>query len=328
MPNSRSPRARPFIQAEAFGPATRPLLGNPAAVVLDGSDLSQEDRQTFARWTNLSETTFLLPPTDPTKADYKVHIHTPDRELPFAGHPTLCSTRAWLEQRNSAANNDASSSSKGFASGQPNIVTQECEIGLVQVKIEEGRRLALAAPDFIKFEPAKEDEIQELCEVLGIDRKEVLLVQWTDNGPGWVTLLLSSAEAVLKVKPVKESDFEVGLVGPYASGAELLAAKGLLDSTKAKQIAEESDTKGLSLEPAAFEVRALFNKLKDEDPTTGSLNAGIARWLIGQGLAPEKYVASQGTAIGRRGRVFVEKQGETIWIGGNTDGVITGQVTI
>lgn len=317
------------VQVEAFGPSSRPLLGNPAAVVVDGSGLSQELRQTFSRWTNLSETTFLLPPTDSTKADYKVHIHTTRYELPFAGHPTLCSARAWLEQQQQQQQQkERSDASLKLASGDPTIVTQECGIGLVRVKIEDGQRLSLAAPGFIKYEPATESEIETLCGALGIERKDVLKVQWTDNGPQWVTLLLSSAQAGLDVKVQKNAPYNVGLVGPYAPAVPLLQQKGLLDGATAQQIKGEANTDELQLEPASFEVRALFDDMKEEDPTTGSLNAGIARWLIEEGLAADKYIASQGTVIGRRGRVHVEKQGDTIWVGGNAGIVIRGDVSI
>ncbi|CAO1615266.1 unnamed protein product [Jaminaea pallidilutea] len=312
-------RARPFSQVDAFSPGHSSLLGNPAAVVIDGSGLSQEQRQQFSNWTNLSETTFLVPPTDPSKADYKVHIHTTDRELPFAGHPTLCSARAWLEHTKPTK----------LVSGDPTIVTQECGIGLVKIRLdpsEDGGRLSLAAPDFIKFEPATEEEIREISRALNIDRSVVLRGQWTDNGPGWCTLLLKSAQDVLAAELVGSTKHNVGLVGPYEPGVAALQKAGLLSESSTAE--PEADTKELGLQPAHFEVRGLFDRCKLEDPVTGSLNAGIARWLIEAGWAPASYVSSQGTKIGRRGRVHVQQEEGTIWVGGRTACVINGQVTL
>lgn len=307
-----------------------PLKGNPLAVVIDSSspDLSQQQQGDFSNWTDLSETTFLFPPTDATKADYKVRIWTPRRELPFAGHPTLGTCKVWLD--------NVFQKGQKLVSGDDNIVTQECGIGLVKIRkdVNNPTRLYLAAPEFIKYEPAQEEEIQIICKSMDIDRSDVLKAQWTDNGPGWVTLLLKSAQAVLNAKQTSKAtgNLNFGLVGPYQPGAELFVKAGLLPQNEAEKIQPEANTSSANLQPATFEVRSIFNNGKLEDPVTGSLNAGIAKWLISEGLAPDAYIASQGTAIGRRGRVYVERDlsagNDTIWVGGDTCEVISGSVVL
>lgn len=268
-----------------------------------------------------------MPPTDPAKADYKVRIWMPTGELPFAGHPTLGTCRVWLDHVREAG--------KAFASGQPDIITQECGIGLVKIKRDDKtQRLALAAPDFLKYEPAQEEKIQIICSSLNIARNDVLKAQWTDNGPGWVTLLLRSADAVLKATTASKDPGhgEIGIVGPHAPGASLLVKAGLITQEEADRIQPEANTASANLEPATFEVRGFFDAARFEDPVTGSLNAGIAKWLISEGLAPSRYIASQGTAMGRRGRVYVEQDQSTdkgtVWIGGDVCEVIHGSVVL
>ena len=265
---------------------TTPYLGNPVAVVLDASGLSDEEMARFARWTNLSETTFVLPPSD-GGADYRVRIFTPSLELPFAGHPTLGTCHAWLEG--------------GGTPAQDGTIVQQCGAGLVRVcRTENG--LAFAAPPLVRSGPVDEPLVRHLAEVLGIGRDDIVDAEWADNGPGWVAVLLGSAEAVLAVRP-GVTDLDLGVVGPYPPGS-----------------------------PQAFEVRAFTPKLAggtDEDPVTGSLNASLAGWLLRTGRATAPYVASQGTALGRQGRVHVSRDDDgTIWIGGGTVTCVAGQVDL
>jgi PhzF family phenazine biosynthesis protein len=276
---------RLFMQVDVFSES--PLGGNPLAVVVDAKGLDDAAMQRFANWTNLSETTFLLPPTQPS-ADYRVRIFTPATELPFAGHPTLGSCHAWLEA--------------GGAPKRADMVVQECGLGLIAIRRSE-QRLAFAAPPLRKTGPLDDALLSQLIDALGLSRTDVLDHQWLVNGPHWIGLYLRSAEMVLGIKPnfdmLKGLDF--GLVGPHPAGS-----------------------------PCAFEVRgfAYFDG-PVEDPVTGSLNAGIAQWLIGKGLAPERYVAAQGTALGRAGRIHVSKTADgNIWIGGQSHTVISGHVAI
>lgn len=276
---------RPFKQVDVFTEV--PYRGNPLAVVLDGQGLSTEDMQQFTRWTNLSEATFLLPPTHP-EADYRVRIFYPSGELPFAGHPTLGSCHAWLE-----------------AGGKPRreYLMQECGVGLVKLK-REGKRLAFAAPPLRRSGPLDEAEVVLIARGLGIARSDVVAHAWCDNGPEWRGVLLKSATQVLALKPDATllAGLKVGVVGPRAAGDD-----------------------------SAFEVRAFFpgNNGIAEDPVTGSLNAALAQWLIAAGLAPASYIASQGTALGRAGRVYVQRDagGET-WIGGASVTCVEGRVRL
>ena len=262
-----------------------PYAGNPVAVVLDAEGLSGEDMQRFARWMNLSETTFVLPPAA-GGADYRVRIFTPVQELPFAGHPTLGTCHAWLEAREDGE--------------RPDAVVQECGAGLVTVRrTPDG--LAFAAPPLVRSGPVEESLVEHIASLLGIARGEIEDAQWVDNGPGWVAVLLADAEAVLALRPTT-LDLDLGAVGPYPAGS-----------------------------PEAFEVRAFFPKdgTLVEDPVTGSLNASLAEWLLRTGRAIAPYVASQGTALGRAGRVHVSRDGDgTIWVGGGTVTCVTGRVEL
>lgn len=272
---------RDFRQVDVF--TSTPHLGNPVAVVLDGEGLSTERMHRFARWTNLSETTFVLPPSTPD-ADYRVRIFTPTTELPFAGHPTLGTCHAWLSVH-----------------GDRDTVVQECGAGLVTVKRIDGR-LAFAAPPLIRSGPVDEPLVARVAEMLRVDRAEIVDAQWADNGPGWVAVLLSDADAVLAVRPGDTEDLYVGIAGPHPPGA-----------------------------PEAFEVRAFFpvNGTTVEDPVTGSLNASLAEWLLASGRATAPYVASQGTALSRAGRVHVSTDDTgALWIAGDTVTCVTGQVLL
>jgi PhzF family phenazine biosynthesis protein len=268
-----------FRQVDVF--ASSPLSGNPVAVVHGADDLDAAQMQQFAQWTNLSETTFLLEPTDP-EADYRLRIFTPSRELPFAGHPTLGSAHAWLE-----------------AGGSPRSgsVVQECGAGLV--RIDRGERLAFQAPPLVKDGPVDPADLARVTEALGIRIDDVVDAKWCDNGPGWVAVLLEDARAVLGLRPdlAAMGDLDIGVAGLWRDGG--------------------SD--------AQLEVRA-FDR-STEDPVTGSLNASLGQWLAGTVL-PEEYVAAQGTAIGRRGRVHVRREGAAVWVGGDTRTAVRGEVAL
>jgi len=288
---------RPFKQVDVF--TAQAYRGNPLAVVLDGTGLGTEAMQDFTHWTNLSEATFVLPPTAEGRAagaDYRVRIFCPGRELPFAGHPTLGSCHAWLE-----------------AGGQPQAagtVVQECGVGLVTLR-QDGERLAFAAPPLLKSGPLAEDDVALIARGLGVARSDILHHAWCDNGPNWRGVMLRSAEQVLALQPDAAvlAGLDVGVVGPRGK-------VGIIGSA--------------DLDGIAFEVRAFFpgNNGLVEDPVTGSLNAALAQWLIGAGLAPAQYVASQGTCLGRAGRVHVEQVGDTIWVGGNSVTCISGEVLL
>ncbi len=272
------PRQRPFAQVDVFGDG--PCTGNPVAVVLDAAEMATEDMQRFAHWTNLSETTFVLAPED-ARADYRVRIFTPDRELPFAGHPTLGTCHAWLEA--------------GGVAGD--VIRQHCDAGIVEIRRGAGGRLAFAAPPLLRSGPVEPEVLAEIRRALALGEAEVVDAQWVANGPGWVAVLLESAERVLAIEP-RYSELDIGAVA--------LRAEGL-------------------------EVRAFFPQdgLMVEDPVTGSLNASLAGWLLATGRVRSPYVAHQGTALGRRGRVHVEQDADgTVWVGGATETVVAGTVAL
>jgi PhzF family phenazine biosynthesis protein len=278
---------RRFHQLDVFSAV--PLKGNPLAVVHDAQGLDDATMAAFARWTNLSETTFILPPAD-AGADYKVRIFTPGGELPFAGHPTLGTCWAWL--------------AAGGKPRTPGMVVQECGVGLVRVRTDVARpnRLAFGAPPLRRSGPVELGLLARIVRALGVAERDVLHHQWVDNGPGWCALMLRDAAQVLAMKPdwAVLGDVKLGLVGRQREGADTL-----------------------------FEVRAFVPGLGvPEDPVTGSLNAGLALWLIGAGLAPERYVAAQGAALGRAGRVHVERSGADTWVGGDVVCCVRGEVAL
>ncbi|MDL5157892.1 PhzF family phenazine biosynthesis protein [Actinomycetospora termitidis] len=272
-----------FTQVDVF--TDELFAGNPVAVVHDADDLSDAQMAAIASWTNLSETTFLLRPTT-SAADYRLRIFTPRRELPFAGHPTLGSARAWSE-----------------AGGIPDDgagPVQECGAGLVRVR--GGERPAFEAPPLVRSGPVDPADLEALRSGLGVD--DVVDAAWVDNGPGWVAVLLPDAATVLGLTPdlraLAVGGYNVGVVGPHPSGSE-----------------------------AAFEVRAFVPAVGvGEDPVTGSLNAGLGQWLVSVGHAPSSYVAAQGTALGRRGRVHVEHVDGRVWVGGDTVVGVTGTLAV
>ena len=280
---SDAPRQRDFSQVDVF--TATPLLGNPLAVVHDGTGLSTERMQAFARWTNLSETTFLLPPTNP-EADYRVRIFTPGGELPFAGHPTLGSCHVWL--------------AAGGTPRRGDTVVQECEIGLVPIR--RGERLAFAAPT-TSVERADAELLHRVYAALGLEPARVRDAAWLSNGFPQLVLLVDAAATVLALKPdhsALKGLGKVGVVAPHAAGGD-----------------------------ADFEVRFFAAAIGiNEDPVTGSLNANIARWLIDRERAPASYVAAQGTAMGRAGRIHVQRDAEGTWIGGDVAPCIAGTVML
>ncbi|GAA4417426.1 PhzF family phenazine biosynthesis protein [Acidovorax lacteus] len=288
---------RPFQQVDVF--TETPYRGNPLAVVLDGTGLSTEDMQQFTRWTNLSEATFVLPPTPEGRAagaDYRVRIFYPAGELPFAGHPTLGTCHAWLRA--------------GGQPQRPGQVVQECGVGLVAIR-QQDAQLAFAAPPLRRSGPLPEADVALIARGLGVARADIVQHAWCDNGPGWRAVLLRSAEQVRALRPDAAvlAGLDIGVVGPRGKVGVVGAA----------------DAEGI-----AFEVRAFFpgNNGLAEDPVTGSLNAGLAQWLIGAGLAPRQYVAAQGTCLGRAGRVHVQQEGDTIWVGGQSVTCMQGEVRL
>jgi PhzF family phenazine biosynthesis protein len=270
-----------YVVADVF--TEEPLKGNPVAVFLDATGFSTERMQRIAREMNLSETVFVLPAE--RDGDVRVRIFTPVNELPFAGHPTLGTCHAWLESSERPKKSDG--------------VVQECGSGLIRVR-RGSDGLAFAAPPLRRSGPVEEELIQHIASVLRIDRESIVDAAWADNGPGWVVVLLQSAEAVLALRP-GFVDLDLGAVGPYPAGS-----------------------------PTAFEVRAFFPRdgTTAEDPVTGSLNAAVAQWLIATGRAEAPYVASQGNTLGRAGRVEITKENGTIWVGGGTVTCVRGHVEL
>ena len=285
----------PYRVVDVFGSA--PLLGNPVAVVHGADNMDDARMHAFARWTNLSETTFLLAPTDP-RADYRVRIWTPGGELPFAGHPTLGSCHAWREA--------------GGVAARAGVFVQECEAGLVEVAVDrsgdgsgdggEGR-LAFVAPPLDR-RALDEATLERACAALGVARERVVDAQSLRNGPDWLTLLLDSAATVLALEPDAKGllDFRaVGAVGPHAAG-----------------------------HPVDFEVRGFVGgRAPYEDPVTGSLNAGIGEWLMASSRAPEAYVAGQGARLQRDGRVHLRRDAAgRLTVGGTTRTIVRGEVEL
>lgn len=274
--------SRPFAQVDVF--SSRSFRGNPVAVVLDADGLDDEQMRAIAAWTNLSETTFVLPPTD-SAADYRLRILTPASELPFAGHPTLGTAAAWLD-------------AGGVPAGER--IVQECAAGLVTIRRGQDGSLAFAAPPLEREGPLDEEEVRAAAAALGVERAAILAHAWVDNGPGWSAIELGSVEEVLALEP-DLSAFPHRALGVVARGPE----------------GSEH----------AYEVRALLAE-GYEDPVTGSLNAGLARWMLDRGVVTAPCTAHQGTRLGRDGVVHVDVDGEgTLWIGGKTAVAIRGTIT-
>lgn len=275
--------SRRLAQVDVF--SETPLLGNALAVVLDGDGLSTDEMQRFATWTNLSETTFVVTPSDPA-ADYAVRIFDTSSELPFAGHPTLGTCHAWLA-----------------AGGRPHAgdaIVQECGAGLIRLQ-RTADGLAFRSPPPSRSGPVDEALITRVVGMLRIERAAIVDAQWAVLGPNWVAVLLRSADEVLALRPGLV-DLDLGVVGPYPPGSG-----------------------------ASFEIRAFFPKdgATAEDPVTGSLNAAIAPWLVGSGRATFPYVASQGTVLGRRGRLHLSTDEDgAVWVAGQVTSVLVGAVDL
>ena len=281
---------RLFRQIDVF--SHHPGFGNPVAVVLDAQGLSDADMRRFAAWTNLSETTFLMPPTaagHAAGADYRLRIFSPRGELPFAGHPTLGTCRAWLQQ--------------GHTPRVPGLVVQESAQGLVQIE-HQGDTLAFAAPPLQCSKPSPA-LVPLVASALGLRPHQIQAAQLLDNGPVWLGLLLDSADTVLGLTPdharLKDLGQDVGVI----------------------HIAPDA---GDNPERPGAVVRAFAAPMGNpEDPVTGSLNASLAQWLIAEGLAPTRYLVAQGECLGRAGRVYIHQddQGQ-VWVGGHTVTCIEG----
>jgi PhzF family phenazine biosynthesis protein len=272
-----------FSQVNVF--STDPLGGNPLAVVHAAEGLDEARMAALARWTHLSETTFLLPPQAP-EADYRVRIFTPAGELPFAGHPTLGSCHAWL--------------AAGGKSRNDGVVVQECGVGLVRIR-RDGPRLEFAAPPLHRTGPLASDVVEKIARSLAVQPSDIVHHQWIDNGPGWCAVMLRSARQVLALEPdwPALAPLKLGVVGPHDAGHD-----------------------------AAFEVRAFVAGRAYEDPVTGSLNAGLAQWLIGAKLADASYIAAQGTALERAGRIHLRKDAGDVWVGGDVVSVVQGDIRL
>ncbi|MEN9551556.1 MAG: Trans-2,3-dihydro-3-hydroxyanthranilate isomerase [Pseudomonadota bacterium] len=312
--------SRPFKQVDVFTSAA--YLGNPVAVVLDGTGLSDASMQSFARWTQLSETTFVLPPSPEAKAqgaDYKLRIFTPGGELPFAGHPTLGSASAWLKA--------------GGQAQQAGVLVQECGVGLVRLEMREGR-WAFAAPP-VQMRSMPEATLPALLKALGLQTNQVMDSQILNNGPEWWAFLLDDVETVRNLAPdhlaLKQLGVKVGVAAKTEQkniSSPLLISRSNRESRAfaGKSLRNEATDKP----DAQLEVRAFAAAIGiTEDPVTGSLNASLSQWLIGSGAMPTDYVASQGSALGREGRVHIQQdtQGQ-VWVGGDTVICIEGHVAL
>ena len=288
----RQTRDRRFCQVDVF--TATAYRGNPLAVVLDGNGLDDETMQRFARWTHLSETTFLLPPTLP-EADYRVRIFTPGGELPFAGHPTLGSCHAWLEG--------------GGAPRTDDVIVQECQVGLVRIR-RHLPRLAFAAPPVTRSTPVPA-LVAQVVDALGLKAAQVIEARMLDNGPVWMGLLLDQPDSVLRLAPnhraLEKLGYKVGVAAIY-----------------------RSPPAGAATPSPSLEVRAFAAPIGiDEDPVTGSLNASLAQWLIADEHLPKAYIAAQGTCLDRAGRVHIacDSSGQ-VWVGGESVSCIRGKVSL
>ncbi len=275
---------RAFELVDVFGVAR--FLGNPLAVVHAAEGLSIEEMQRITRWLNLSETVFLLPPQR-AEADYRARIFTLERELPFAGHPTLGACHAWLRAGGQAKRRE--------------VIVQECGIGAVTIHHDGGGQLAFAAPPMIRTGPVEAADLEAALRVLRLAPEQVVEARWIDNGPGWMGVMLASSAEVLAAEPQAsvERRLDVGLVGPCPAGGDTAYEIRAL---------------------FADHLGALR-----EDPVTGSLNAAVGQWLYQSGRRREAYTASQGRKVGCDGRITVtyDGAGET-WVGGATRTMFAG----
>ncbi len=313
-------KSRAFTQIDVF--TDQAYLGNPVAVVLDSEGLSDEAMQQFARWTQLSETTFVLPVSAGARAqgaDYRVRIFTPGGELPFAGHPTLGTAHAWREA--------------GGQAQHPDRIVQECGVGLVTLRRDTlPQAWAFAAPALRRSEPTA-DELTRVCQALGVDPSHLLRAQHLDNGPHWLGLLLDSPETVLALDPdhaaLKQTGLKVGVAARRATAPSLIGRANREARAFAYQREPSSPAPAASQE-AELEVRAFAAAIGiPEDPVTGSLNASLAQWLMAEGVLPQQYTASQGAALGREGRIHLTQDASgQVWVGGHAVTCITGHVML
>ncbi|MDT8993059.1 PhzF family phenazine biosynthesis protein [Curvibacter sp. APW13] len=315
-------RKRPLSQVDVF--TDTPYYGNALAVMHDGTDLSEADLQRFAAWTNLAETTFLLPPTPEgaaAGADYRVRIFTTAYEMPFAGHPTLGSCHAWLQ-----------------AGGQPkagDTIVQECAVGLVRIRRtagQGGERLAFAAPTLSRSTP-EPAVVAQLAQALGITTDQIVAAQALNNGPRHFGLLLDDPQTVLAIEPDREAlrawcqatgNTGVGFAAPYVQDSGSALIKRSNREARAFGTPSAPDSTGVDLEVRFFANDLVVN----EDPITGSFNASLSQWLIADGHMPSRYTAAQGRCIGREGRVFIERDAQgQVWVGGQSVTCISGIVS-
>ena len=322
---------RLFKQIDVF--TATPYYGNPVAVVLDGSGLNDNDMQRFAQWTNLSETTFVLPPSAAATsagADYQVRIFTPGGELPFAGHPTLGTCHAWLE----AGGTPRASSAEGGPAQASQFIIQECKVGLIKIR-RDGERLAFAAPALRRSAPSP-SLLAQVAGALGLKAHQIIAAQRLDNGPVWLGLLLDSAQTVLQINPnhaeLKNLGQKVGVV--HVEHKQLATKLIVRSNREARAFGGSSGATSTASAPEAdachVEVRAFAAPVGiNEDPVTGSLNASLAQWLIAEGHAPAHYVASQGTCLGRAGQVAIEQDAAgQVWVGGDCVTCVDGRVSL
>ena len=307
-------KTRAYQQVDVFTDTA--FLGNPLAVVLDGTGLSDAQMQTFAAWTQLSETTFVLPPTPEGAAggaDYRVRIFTPGAELPFAGHPTLGTAHTWLKAGNTPR--------------QSGVLMQECGVGLVTLK-QLGERWAFAAPPLTRSDISAED-LGPVLAALGLDASEVIAAQHLNNGPHWLGVLVDSVDTVLALEPdhaaLKKLGTKVGVAAKRQT-----AGSGLIRRANREARAFTASNTRIANDPTDLEVRAFAAPVGiAEDPVTGSLNASLAQWLMADGHMPAAYSARQGTVLGRAGQVFLSQdRQQQVWVGGDVVGCIQGAVTL
>ncbi|NNG34579.1 PhzF family phenazine biosynthesis isomerase [Nakamurella aerolata] len=274
-----------FSQVDVFAPA--PLTGNPVAVVHDAVGLTDEQLAAFARWTNLSETTFLLPPTEPG-ADYRLRIFTPGGELPFAGHPTLGSAHAFLEQ--------------GGRPTDPEMIVQQCQLGLIRLR-RNGNHLAFAAPELLRSGPVDADTIAMAERALGIGPDQLVRANWIDNGPGWLGIQLTSADDVLALRPdfAAMGELNIGVIGAHQQGgpADFEVRAFCPDLA----VPEDPVTGSLNAGFALWLIRS---------------GAAPANYTVRQGTALRRHGQVE---------ISSEADG-TIWVGGASRTLISGTLTL
>lgn len=269
---------------DVFG--SEPFSGNPVAVIAGPHNLTTVEMQQIVRWFNLSETTFLLPPTH-NAADYQVRIFSLGSEMPFAGHPTLGTCQAWLDM--------------GGVPKSDKVIIQQCEIGLVELKRNSHGYLSFSAPPLIRSGPPTQNELATACEFLNIKIDQVIDSSWIDNGPGWLGIELISSDAVLALKPQYTSaqKIDIGVVGPCRPASDA------------------------AFEIRAFFNDHLGNIR--EDPVTGSLNASVGQWLFSKGRVSSGYIARQGSCVGCAGKIYIDYDAsDNVWIGGETRTHVSG----